>query len=127
MNDLTEAFRFHEHNGGYCTPPGRAACGLDAARAETRLDRLGERAEFVVDWDEEPPFHDEPEVIARLESGETEWLRAHVEIDGTVLASLGGIELLTENASRRNSDLRVLRAQLAQEAFGSLDPRGPVS
>ena len=124
MNDLTEAFRFHEHNGGYCTPPGRAACGLDAARAETRLDRLGERAEFVVDWDEEPPFPDELEVIARLESGETEWLRAHVEIDGTVLASLGGIELAV---SGQNSDLRVLRAQLAQEAFGSLDPRGPVS
>lgn len=32
--ELRESFQFHLNMGGYCTPPGRAACALQAAKKE---------------------------------------------------------------------------------------------
>lgn len=56
MTTLRDRFRFHLEHGGYCTPPGRAACALGAARAESLLEEaqsLGVAHVSIV-YDSEP-------------------------------------------------------------------------
>lgn len=114
---LRERFRFHLEHGGYCTPPGRAACALDAARAEERAEELG--IEFVwqaeehadTSWLEQDEFTRE---LARWNRGEMscEWARAM--LGDETLASLGGI------FDADTSYKRVINAELASEAIATL-------
>lgn len=48
-----KTFRFFLENAGYASPPGRAACALDLARAEVLLQRAVDLGLARVDWTEE--------------------------------------------------------------------------
>ena len=125
MEVTTEAFRFFEHNAGYATPPGRAVCAFDSARAEAQFKRLEslDLARFVVE-DEDDYGSMTDEQGKRLDSGETVYLWARIEVCGETLASLGGIEVLAnEHFDGSSGYLRVIRAELAGEAFAELDER----
>src|ERR1019366_185822 len=108
---LVEAFRFfHENAGGVV---GESAVGAIAlARAEARAESIG----LTVDWEDEdhawdadcpaPPIH--------------VWGRVHAPGDKRdTIASLGSVGLL----SWRDSYVRVVEAELYQEALATLDER----
>ncbi len=116
-------WRFFLENTGYATPPGRAVCALELARAEQWAEQEG--IEFKVEddpdaddsfvemwplryrkeWDKEN--HSCYSVICYRPCIHHGWDCKHKE----VLASLGGIFDSTDDY------LRVVRAELASEAM----------
>lgn len=125
---LRERFRFMLDHAGYSTPPGRAVCALELARAEDRL----EQSELEVVCEPEPnPFDFGPASdgshdmeswrrwwVRQIEAGElavvTVALRAP---SGEIVASLGGVDTYTNADPYR----RVVAAELASEYFTALD------
>jgi len=123
---LREAFRFHLEHGGYCTPPGRAQCALDAARAELALRAAVNAGRAIVDWDDDDISI--ADMADALESGEIEGpFVCMIYVGGEVVASLGGITLLPSDFgfSRARGYGRVIEAELALEAIDDLT--GPIS
>lgn len=116
---LREAFQFHLENGGYCTPPGRAACALESARSEVRLQDAIEDERATVEWhmDEDYALGEihgmtAEQERAKLESGEWEGPYYCVVKYGSNEASLGGIVHAWNDGYKR-----VIEAQLAREVL----------
>lgn len=118
---LREAFRFHHANSGYCTPPGRAQCALDAARAEKTARDLGLR----VVWEEEDEnpldvYGDDPDTraqVRRIREGESDLF--HIYVPSPInprewLASLGMVEIPRHG---ERSVRRVYEAEMYLEAI----------
>jgi hypothetical protein len=125
MNDLRGAFRFHLEHGGYCTPPGHAACALEAARAELRLAELVDDERANVEWVDDDQPYDPGDVCtddgARAKFESNEWTGPFgcvVTIDGEQ-ESLWGIVV----GPRGTDDpyCRVVEAELASEALRRID------
>lgn len=69
---LRESFHFHLEHGGYCTPPGRAACALASARAELAAK---ENDDLRIRWVDDSDYIDlswdeNGQTLRGLESGE---------------------------------------------------------
>jgi hypothetical protein len=110
---LRPAWRFFLENGGYSTPPGRAACALESARSEALLTEAIDADVCTVEWHNDP----EPDFETR------EWTGPYaygcvLEVNGEHVASLWGIVL----GSRDLQDpyRRVVEAELASEASDEL-------
>lgn len=85
--ELRKAFRFHLEHGGWCDPPGRAACALAAARAEAAFlrDEADGLARFRIedeDMDPADSFEDERDIEA-VRSGKVAWVCAILETRDT--------------------------------------------
>jgi hypothetical protein len=120
--NLRRRFRFFLEHAGYATPPGRAQCALNLARAEMWAE--GEDLEFLEQPDDETAFCycDDPHCKYHEGSDHT-WETVCValvrpcEAHGTecrhaeCLASLSGI------MEPDRAYLRVVRAELAAEAM----------
>ncbi len=105
--ELRDAFRFFLENAGYATPPGRAACALDLARAEQDAELMGFSFEWVSDDDPDLSWMT-PEELAQ----DHESLGCIVRnASGTSVGSLWGI--IDPDADYR----RVIEAELASEAL----------
>lgn len=105
---LRAAFRFFLDNAGYATPPGRAQCALDYARAERDASSLGLHAEWVNDpQGMQDAYHDgrTPETVLGCVIYNAQ--RQH-------LASLWQIEDPSWDYRR------VVEAELAEEAIAEL-------
>jgi hypothetical protein len=114
---------FFLENAGYATPPGRAVCALELARAEQWAEQEGIEFRLEDDPDADASFvetwplryqkvwkkqsHSCYSVICYRPCPDHGWDCKHKE----VLASLGGIFDPTDD------DLRVVRAELALEAM----------
>lgn len=126
--DLLERFRFFHKWAGYSTPPGRAVCALNLARAE----RWAEREQLAVHWcDDEYPdvsWMDEGQ-LERLNAGVDFLLCAvltdsdaaerrhglqYLEAADPIYASLGGIHIGPQGLD--DPYCRVVAAELAAEA-----------
>jgi hypothetical protein len=122
-----EAFRFFLDNAGYATPPGRAACALELARAE----RFADRGPYcvAVDWDADADA--DRSWIGNFtrdgrDDGRTLW-SARVELfdaagEPVAAASLGGVDLAGDPWD--DDYARVVRAELLLEAFTDARRRG---
>jgi hypothetical protein len=132
--ELIEAYRFHKEHAGYSTPPGRAACALEYARAEIAARNLGWHTLWADDEWGPDSLGDHAYWCAtqrRVDAGyDTDGERTFVysgryECDHEItyatlygphdplpLASLGGI--IDADRDYR----RVVGAELALEAFG---------
>jgi len=121
-----ERFRFFLKHAGYATPPGRAACALELARAEEDLSSALGYGEASVDWrDDSEPWDEGTEISAddsarRFASGEWTGPYGCIVAIGDdqrprAVASLWGIVL----DSRGTDDpyARVIVAELAVEAL----------
>lgn len=69
--ELREAFRYQLTYGGYATPPGRAACALERARAEL-VGRDSDTLRVIWEHDPDPDlsFDETGTTQRRVESGE---------------------------------------------------------
>lgn len=123
-DDLRAAWRFHQEWSGYSTPPGRAACALDLARAELALRALDDAGIVRVKWETDPaPYetdvYTDEEARAKFESGE--WRGPFVCSIGTAgsewAVSLGGIVL---GAADPDPYERTVEAELASELVPDL-------
>jgi hypothetical protein len=134
MATLFEAFKFFREHAGYSTPPGRAKCAMDLARAEAR----GKAEGLKVTWnDEDMPWDGDCEAPA-VHAYATVLHPDHADADTTsiavrfpyydrkdgttgrvpfVLASLGGIGM----DSCHDPYKRVVEAELFAEALDELD------
>jgi hypothetical protein len=122
LEDLKDAYDFFLENSGYATPPGRAVCALDKARAEKRANELG----FVFSWeyDDDCPLDRLGDHCYWCEDAKAEREHSH-EVEGCsvrdsaghVLASLWGIIDADRNYRR------VIEGELAQEALTEYDKR----
>jgi hypothetical protein len=115
-NELRKWFRFMLENAGYSTPPGRAVCALELARAYVRAEN-DERIEFVWedDWDADLSWAD-PKTVDSLNRGELYCLLLLVRYDGEVENALGGIVVTPDDPY-----MRVCEAELASETYSNLD------
>jgi hypothetical protein len=116
-------WRFFLENADYCTPPGRAMCAPELARAEQWADE--ERIEFRLEDDLDPddsfvetwPARDQKAWKEQSHSCYSATCYRPRPVHGgdckhkEVLASLGGIFDPTDDY------LRVVRAELASEAI----------
>jgi hypothetical protein len=121
-----ERFRFFLEHAGYATPPGRAACALELARAEQGLECALAYGEASVQWlDDDVPYDPgdaftEDEARERSESGAWTGPVGSIVAIGDeqhprAVASLWGVVL----DSRELGDpyARVVVAELAFEAI----------
>lgn len=126
MSDRREAFRFFLEHAGYATPPGRAACALELARAEAGLQCALAYGEGSVDWREDWTPYDpgdactEDEARERFASGEWTGPFGCVVAIGDdqhprAVASLWGIVLGPRGLD--DPYCRVVVAELAAEAL----------
>lgn len=122
MTPLQESFHFHLANGGYATPPGRAQCALDRARAElaanTRDDirfRWEDDSEYIdLSWDEDGWTK------RRLESGEFECVGCVIEIRCPHCGSWDRAASLWSIIGPPDSPYRrVVEAELLEEALAA--------
>jgi hypothetical protein len=123
---LQEAFRFHLEWGGYSTPPGRAACALQAARAELRAKEEG--LEFCWEYDENPDtsWLDQEgweKEKQDYQEGRLEILGCWVEHPGIerYAVALWGISVYPDKAGQAYR--RTIEADLASETFDLLDEK----
>jgi hypothetical protein len=127
--ELLEPFRFHREHAGYSVPPGRAACALEAARAEILLRRAVELGAAAVEWqDDEIPYDpgltSEEEARRLFETGK--WTGpygcrvrvATARLDDEEETSLWGI--VTGPEGERDPYRRVVEAELASELLDEL-------
>lgn len=115
-----KAFRFFLEHAGYATPPGRAACALDLARAEMKFELAQEEENASVDWffDDIPYDHgiySTKEIAQKFESNEWSGPFGCIVKYFDAEASLWGIVF----GQRETSDpyARVVAAELAEEAI----------
>jgi hypothetical protein len=125
---LRAPFKFFLEHAGFATPPGKAACALSLAKAERDADKAG--IEFVTMPDDSP---DASFVEMWSEQEQEDWNKCDHECVGVVamlpcpdhgtdckhakhLASLWGIW------DADSAYLRVVRAELASEALGEIEP-----
>lgn len=99
--NLRNAFRFFLEHAGYATPPGRAQCALNLARAE----REGKARGWTLEID--------PDDESTREEGSPRYFFALYgsAFPGKVLACIGGVDV------DGGPYARVLFAELAQEAL----------
>jgi hypothetical protein len=123
--DRRQRWRFFLENAGYATPPGRAACALELARAEETLEQaealeLGRVRWELDDTPYDPGDAETPEEAARLfDSGEwTGPFGAVLELEGEHLASVWGIVLGPQELA--DPYARVMAAELASEQLDEL-------
>jgi len=127
---LYKAFQFFRQHAGFSTPPGRAQCALDLARAE----QYAHDHDWVYEWEleqENPvdvlgepdpvngPFYDPTNdfVYCVLRDSEPSCHDAYGRpVGGSVLGSLGMIEE-SKDTRERNDYRRVVEAELALEAM----------
>lgn len=109
-NRLREQFRFFHDNAGWSTPPGKAACALSLARAETAAEELGIEFTWETDDDIDDSWMDE-----RERAKPHEWLICRAVLGDRVLAALCGI------VDPDRTYGRVVEAELAQEAIDELN------
>jgi hypothetical protein len=101
------SWRFMLEHAGYATPPGRAACALELARAEQLLEEALELEAASLEWlDDDFPLDEE------LTAGATGPFGCVVRC-GDELASLWGITL--GPAELLDPYARVVAAELASE------------
>lgn len=112
-----EAFRFMLEHAGYATPPGRAVCALDLARAEQLLNRAVELGVASIEWvdDDEPYDTDDAVILRGLESGRFVGPGGCVVQCGDAIASLWGIVVEAPTAMGDDPYVRVVAAELALE------------
>ena len=124
---LREAFQFFMDHAGYATPPGREACALSLARAESwakAREDAGALQYLIEDEDMDPAdSFTEPDDIAFARAHP--WLclalqakRAPCDRCGLgggweTVASIGGVSVKSMN----DPYIRVLKAELAHEAM----------
>lgn len=111
---LRKAFKFFLENADYCTPPGRTACALELARAESKA--FWNELDFAVHPDEDPDtsWMDRKD-LERYQSGEIEIVGVILlDNNGWGISSLWGITAPTDDY------LRVIKAQLAAEYFSTI-------
>lgn len=125
--DLYARYRFFHEHAGWATPPGKAAYALALAKAEREAERRGLTVVWedeMLPWDgdcEAPPIH----VMASIYHPDRpeDCQRGHPHY--YVLAHLGGIGLNSMRGiglnSMRDPHVRVVEAELFQEALGVLD------
>lgn len=126
-----DRFRFMLEHAGYCTPPGRAACALELAKAEELLEEAGslELARLEILDDPEPwDAGDTGITPADFDAGRITgpyWVRVEVgshndagEWEPDDVASCGGITC--GPAGDRDPYLRVMAAELALELADEL-------
>ena len=115
-----KAFQFFLENAGYVTPPGRAACALELARAEELLETAIDEnvAEVVWEWDDTP--YDPGDVCTLAEAREkfesNEWTGPFgcvLKIDGETVESLWGIVVGPNETN--DPYCRVIAAELASQ------------
>lgn len=119
--DRQERFRFFLEHAGYATPPGRAACALELARAEEGLACALSYDEASVEWVDDFETYDPGDVVtteqatARFDTGEWTGPFGCIVKIGDAAASLWSIVL----DSRVTGDpyARVVVAELASEAL----------
>lgn len=104
---LYDAYLFFKGHAGYCTPPGRAACALDLARAE----RWAEEEGITFAWEDDPEEWqgdcERPFEVLNCTA---------IDEDGTGVTSLCGIGMTGECATD-HAYARVVQAELAEECF----------
>lgn len=131
-SDTRERFRFFLEHAGYATPPGRAACALELARAEKGLECALAYGEASVRWVDDDVAYDpgdvctEDEAARKFDSGE--WVgplgcivaigdeqhpRAVASLWGIVLNSRG----VPSDWQAGDPYARVIVAELAGEAL----------
>jgi hypothetical protein len=116
-----ERWRFFLEHAGYCTPPGRAACALELARAEELLeDAIGlELARVRIEHDPEPYEVDDDvmsEAEVRSKFASNEWTGPFgviLELEEEHTASLWGIVVGPKESG--DPYMRVVAAELADE------------
>lgn len=118
MGSLHKAFKFFCEHAGYATPPGRAACALELARAElTFLEAESDNHARIVwedDYDADTSWMDEDtarecqDMMCEYAALQV-WSRDARKWD--TVASIGGIFGATDEYRR------VVRAELASEVF----------
>lgn len=120
-----DRFRFFLEHAGYRTPPGRAVCALELARAEELADEA--EAEEIAEWlwEYDPlPWDEGTEISAeeaRRKFESNEWTGPFVgfwKIAGEISSSIGGVVLGPEETG--DPYARVLRAELAGELEAEL-------
>lgn len=114
---LDDVAFFLEH-GGYSNPPGRVASAVELAEAERAADKADAYCKWELDLDGDASFVDDWPSEERKEwkQQEHECLSCTLcDKDGMVLASLCGIWDPTDDFRR------VVEAELAQEALGSIE------
>lgn len=118
-NERRAAFRFFLNHAGYSTPPGRAVCALELARAEQLFREAESLGVASVEWLYDDMPYDpgdvctEEEARERFESNEWTGPFGCVVTCGDDVASLWGIVV----GSRGTDDpyCRVVAAELASE------------
>ena len=113
MTVKREDWRFFLNHAGYCTPPGRAQCALDLARAEQQAKDRGWIVCCQSDEDGWATFGvlDAYWVAVLLEPAE------HWNDQDEILAALSGVDVTDAEAP---DYWRVLGAELAAEALCGL-------
>jgi len=112
MESIRSRWLFFLENAGYTTPPGRAQCALDLARAEQLAEQLGLEAEWEEDNYVDDSWMDE-QAREDLENGTTIG-PFYVSIGS---AAVGGVHVLAPTWQRDDPYVRVLNAELASEAL----------
>lgn len=106
---LKQAYRFMFDNAGYATPPGRAVCAAQLARAEAEAKQAGVTYQWDADVDCDVSWMSEAE---RKQDHVCEYVIAR--LNGQVIGSLGGIVDATDEYRR------VIEAELAAEAIDAI-------
>ncbi len=121
-SERREAFRFFVEQAGYATPPGRAVCALELARAEALLREAVELGAASVEWveDLEPLDSDDTVTIAMLDDGSLVGPAGCIVQVGDAERSLWGIVLIAPSASGDDPYMRVVEAELASELLDEL-------
>lgn len=114
--NLRKAWRFFHANAGYATPPGKAVCAMNLARAELEMNRRDWHVEWVDDedgWNDlrADGFKCSCGCGKKIETCECALLR---DEQGEVIGSLGAIW------DADDSYRRVIRAELASQAISEL-------
>lgn len=116
-------FQFFLKNAGYCTPPGRATCALQLAKAEEEKENKIESGEWKFEWQQDEDYDD-------FSWDEDGWFRQKLE-EGTgmvcclilykkcsscgnyeIIDSLGGITMIIGDEEK---DARLFEANMALE------------
>ena len=111
-SDIRQRWRFFLANAGYCTPPGRVACAMILARAESWGDAMEDHGCLTIEW-----VLDDMSWCVGCDHEQAE----HLEVEGCIVrhhgdhvTSLWGI--VAGNPSYR----RVIRAELLAEAHDTM-------
>lgn len=110
---LRSRWQFFFENAGYATPPGRAQCALDLARAELLAETLGLDAMWEDEYDPDDSWMDE-QARKDLEDGT---IIGPFYVSLGRMAGVGGVYVLAPTWLGDDPYVRVLNAELAAEAL----------